>query len=452
MSDTLIVSVSGIRGIVGKDLTPELVHRFAAAMGTLVGEAGGNRVVLARDSRTSGPMFAEAAAAGLEAAGCGVIDCGMIPTPTAQLAVEHHGAGGGIIVTASHNPIEWNALKFVGADGVFLDAEAGARLRGLAEGDGAALAGGGLAVAGETDGGAVARHLDGVLGLSVIDVERIRSRRFTVALDGARGVGGTIMPALLEALGCRVVGMELETDGHFTRPPEPVPHNLGGLSELVRASRADVGMATDPDCDRLALADENGRPIGEDYTLALGVRAVLAQTPGPVVVNLSTSLIVDDAVREFGVSLERAPVGEANVARAMRTRGAIVGGEGNGGVILPELHLGRDAPVAAALTLHLLAVTGNTVSQMVRAAPCYTIVKAKAPRGGDVQATYARLQARFPDAAADRQDGLRLAWDDSWLHVRPSGTEPIVRLIAEAPSAERAQELVDEARRASEGS
>jgi phosphomannomutase len=286
----------------------------------------------------------------------------------------------------------------------------------------------------------------------VIDVERIRSRRFTVALDGARGVGGTIMPALLEALGCRVVGMELETDGHFTRPPEPVPHNLGGLSELVRASRADVGMATDPDCDRLALADENGRPIGEDYTLALGVRAVLAQTPGPVVVNLSTSLIVDDAVREFGVSLERAPVGEANVARAMRTRGAIVGGEGNGGVILPELHLGRDAPVAAALTLHLLAVTGNTVSQMVRAAPCYTIVKAKAPRGGDVQATYARLQARFPDAAADRQDGLRLAWDDSWLHVRPSGTEPIVRLIAEAPSAERAQELVDEARRASEGS
>jgi phosphomannomutase len=221
MSDTLIVSVSGIRGIVGKDLTPELVHRFAAAMGTLVGEAGGNRVVLARDSRTSGPMFAEAAAAGLEAAGCGVIDCGMIPTPTAQLAVEHHGAGGGIIVTASHNPIEWNALKFVGADGVFLDAEAGARLRGLAEGDGAALAGGGLAVAGETDGGAVARHLDGVLGLSVIDVERIRSHRFTVALDCARGVGGTIMPALLEALGCRVVGMELETDGHFTRPPEP---------------------------------------------------------------------------------------------------------------------------------------------------------------------------------------------------------------------------------------
>jgi phosphomannomutase len=397
-------------------------------------------------------MFAAAAAAGLESAGCGVIDCGMIPTPTAQLAVEHHGAGGGVIVTASHNPIEWNALKFVGADGVFLDAETGRQLLALAEEDRGVPSGPSGAAARETDAAAVQRHLDGVLGLSVLDVERIRSRRFTVALDCVRGVGGTIMPALLEALGCRVVGLELETDGLFTRPPEPLPGNLKGLGDLVRESGADLGMATDPDSDRLALADENGRPIGEDYTLAFGVRAVLAQTPGPVVVNLSTSLIVSDAVREFGVSLERAPVGEANVARAMRRRGAIVGGEGNGGVMLPELHLGRDAPVAAALVLHLLAVTGHSVSQVVQGAPCYTIVKAKAPRGGDVQATYAKLEARFGDAAADRQDGLRLEWDDSWLHVRPSGTEPIVRLIAEAPSAARAGELVDSARSAFEGS
>jgi phosphomannomutase len=452
MSDTLIVSVSGIRGIVGKDLTPELVNRFAAAMAILVRDAGGSQVVLARDSRTSGPMFAAAAAAGLEGAGCGVIDCGMIPTPTAQLAVEHHGAGGGVIVTASHNPIEWNALKFVGADGVFLDADTGGRLRSLAEGDPAALSGRGEAEVRATDGEAVERHLDGVLGLSVLDLERIRSRGFTVALDCARGVGGTIMPALLESLGCRVVGMELEPDGRFTRPPEPVPDNLRGLGELVRSSGADLGMATDPDGDRLALTDEAGRPIGEDYTMAFGVRAVLAQTPGPVVVNLSTSLIVDDAAREFGVSPERAPVGEANVARAMRNRGAVVGGEGNGGVMLPELHLGRDAPVAAALVLHLLAVTGSTVSQVVEAAPCYTIVKAKAPLGGDVRATYVALENRFGHAAVDRQDGLRLAWEDSWLHVRPSGTEPIVRLIAEAPSAERARELVESARGAFESS
>ena len=446
MTDTLIVSVSGVRGIVGKDLTPELVSRFASAMGILVLQSGGRKVVLARDSRTSGPMFAAAAAAGLESVGCAVIDCGMIPTPTAQLAVEHHGAGGGVVVTASHNPIEWNALKFVGADGIFLNSETGGKLRLLAEGTSPERVDRGAGAESETDGEAIARHLDGVLGLSTLDLERIRKRRFVVALDCVRGVGGTIMPGLLEALGCRVVGMELETDGRFTRPPEPVPENLSGLSALVRDSGADLGMAIDPDCDRMALTDENGRPIGEDYTLAFAVRVVLAQAPGPVVVNLSTSLIVDDAAREFGSDVFRARVGEAHVARAMLDRGAVVGGEGNGGVILPELHFGRDAPVAAALVLQLLAVTERTVSQVVGAAPRYTIVKAKAPRGGDLQATYAALEDRFGDASVDRTDGIRLAWGDSWLHVRPSGTEPIVRLIGEAPSPGRAEELVAEAR------
>ncbi len=452
MSDTLIISVSGVRGIVGEGLTPELVGRFAAAMGSLVLQSGGTHVVLARDSRTSGPMFAEAVAMGLGSVGCGVIDCGMIPTPTAQLAVEHHAAGGGIVITASHNPIEWNALKFVGADGIFLDRETGARLQALAEGDHAPAKSGGEVHSTVEDPDAIARHVEGVLGLSVVDVDRIRDRSFTVALDCNHGVGGTIMPGLLERLGCRVVGMELEPTGLFTRPPEPIPRNLGGLSELVRESGADAGMAIDPDSDRLALVDETGRPIGEDYTLAFGMRTVLSQAPGPVVVNLSTSLIVDDVAREFGADVIRAPVGEANVARAMLTSGAIVGGEGNGGVMLRELHLGRDAPVAAALVLHLLTVTGRTVSQVVNGAPCYTIVKAKAPRGGDLSATYAALEGRFEAATVDRQDGLRLTWNDSWLHVRPSGTEPIVRLIAEAPSAARAEELVAAARGAFDGS
>jgi phosphomannomutase len=443
----LIVSVSGVRGIVGKDLTPEVVRRYATAMGIMVLESGGERVVVARDSRTSGPMFAAAAVEGLEAVGCRVVDCGMIPTPTAQLAVEYHGAGGGIVVTASHNPIEWNALKFVGPDGIFLDGAAGRRLRSLAEGDPPAGREAGPGGARARDAGAVSRHLAGVRGLSVLDAERIRRRGFTVALDCVHGVGGTIMPALLEDLGCRVVGMELETDGRFSRPPEPVPEHLVGLASLVRESGADLGMATDPDGDRLALVDEGGRPIGEDYTLAFAVRAVLARSAGPVVVNLSTSRIVDDAAREFGVEVSRSPVGEANVARAMIERGAVVGGEGNGGVMLPELHVGRDAPVAAALVLQHLVVTGRTVSQLVQAAPCYAIVKAKAPRGGDLAATYAALEERFPDAVADTQDGLRLAWDDSWLHVRPSGTEPIVRLIAEAPAAERARELIATGRR-----
>ena len=447
MSETLIVSVSGVRGIVGKDITPELVSRYAAGMGALALERGYSEVVLARDARTSGPMFAAAARAGLQSVGCGVIDCGMIPTPTAQLAVEHHEASGGIVITASHNPVEWNALKFIGADGVFLDADTGERLRTIANGGPVQRVGwdgiGGL----REDGEAIERHHTGVLALSVLDVDRIRDCAFTVALDCVRGVGGAIMPQLLEALGCKVVGLELETDGRFTRPPEPVPQNLTGLGQLVRESGADLGMAVDPDGDRLALTDAEGNAVGEDYTLAFAVRAVLAQQSGPVVVNLSTSLIVDDVARRYGSQVLRAPVGEANVARAMRSEDAVVGGEGNGGVMLPELHLGRDAAVAAALVLHLLADTGESLANLVAGAPRYAIVKAKAERGGDLGATYSALTSTFADANVDRQDGLRLAWEDAWLHVRPSGTEPIVRLIAEAPTRERAEELVGQARR-----
>jgi len=448
MHDTLIISVSGVRGIVGAGLTPELVSRFSSGFGMLALETGRREVVLARDARASGPMFAAAVQAGLQSVGCGVIDCGLVPTPTAQLAVEHHGAGGGIVITASHNPVEWNALKFIGPDGVFLDAETGGRLRALAE-DGPLAhvawdALGGLA----SDPSAVQRHLDAVMALPIIDVARIRERRFTVALDGVRGVGGTIMPQLLEGLGCKVVGMDLETDGAFPRPPEPLPEHLAGLGALVRDSGADLGMAMDPDGDRLALVDEGGHAIGEDYTLAFAIRAVLSRTPGPVVVNLSTSLVVDDAARAYGVDVVRAPVGEANVARAMRAQQAVVGGEGNGGVMLPALHLGRDAPIAAGLVLQHLIDSGKTVSESVADAPAYSILKAKVPRGGDLDATYDALAGTFSDATVDRTDGFRLAWDEGWLHVRPSGTEPIVRLIAEAPSPERARELIEAAKTA----
>jgi len=440
-SDTLMVSVSGVRGIVGKDLTPEFVARYAAAFGTLAREAGSARVVLARDARTSGPVFADAARSGLRSVGCTVIDCGIIPTPTAQLAVEHHHAGGGIILTASHNPIEWNALKFVGPDGLFLDQATSARLQAAVAGAIPRVGWDGLGGT-EADPEAVERHVAQILALPFVDAAAIRSRRFPVALDCVRGAGGAAMPRLLEALGCRVSGIHLETDGRFPRPPEPIPERLGDLGALVTQEGAAVGMAVDPDVDRLALVDETGRPIGEDYTLAFAVETVLRRRVGPVVVNLSTSLVVDDAARAFGASVARAPVGEANVARAMRTAKAVVGGEGNGGVMLPALHLGRDAPLAAALILDLLASGDATVSQRVAARPRYAIVKAKAPRGGDLAALYDALERRFGDARADRQDGLRLGWDDRWLHVRPSGTEPIVRIIAEAPTPELADDLV----------
>src|SRR5436309_3513089 len=464
-----MVGGAGIRGIVGKDLTPEAVARYAAAFGIWardgMRDAGSGmrkhpRVVLARDARTSGPMFARAASAGLMSVGCDVIDLGLVTTPTAQLAVEHHRAAGGIVLTASHNPIEWNALKFVGPDGIFLDAEGGARVVTLAADGRLERAGFGTLGDVATDAAATARHLAAVLRLKAVDVRGIRRRRFRVALDTVRGAGGVIMPALLERLGCRVAGTNLEPDGRFPRPPEPLPEHLDALGKLVRRSKADVGFAVDPDVDRLAIVDERGRPIGEDYTLAFAVRAVLGKGGGgrgkgrTVVCNLSTSLVVDDAARECGATVIRAPVGEAHVARAMLAARAPVGGEGNGGVMVPTLHVGRDGPVAAALALTLLARTGKTVSELVAAAPRYVIVKSKIERGrgkGEggrgMREVYDTLRSRYPDAGVDERDGLRLAWPDRWLHVRLSNTEPIIRLIAEAPTGALARDLVDEGRR-----
>jgi phosphomannomutase len=255
-----------------------------------------------------------------------------------------------------------------------------------------------------------------------------------------------------------VSGIHLEPDGRFPRPPEPVPENLGDLSRVVRECGADLGLAVDPDVDRLALVDETGAPVGEDYTLALAVRAVLGHGGGrergqsgsddapAVVVNLSTSLVVEDAARDHGARFIRAPVGEAHVARAIRDERAVIGGEGNGGVILPSLHIGRDAPLAVALILHYLAKVGASLSSVIADSPRYVILKAKVARGAELAPLYGRLRQHFPEASADERDGLRLAWKDRWLHVRPSGTEPIVRLIAEAPTAADAEALIAAAR------
>src|SRR5213593_449593 len=334
-----MVSVSGVRGLVGTDLTPEFVARWAAAFGTWARD--GNRpsgrravrpsIVVGRDARTSGPMFAGAATAGLQSVGCTVIDVGLVATPTVQLAVEYHHAAGGIILTASHNPIEWNALKFVGPDGIFLDTGAGTRVRELAAGQSLSRASYNAIGGVKVDSDAISRHLAAVLALRGVAVRAIRRRRFRVALDTVRGAGGALMPELLERLGCRVTAINLETDGLFPRPPEPVPENLKALSVLVRRTKADVGIAVDPDVDRLAIVDERGQTIGEDYTLAFAVRAVRPSSRQTVVCNLSTSLVVEDAARDFGARVVRAPVGEAHVARKIIALKAVIGGEGNGG-------------------------------------------------------------------------------------------------------------------------
>jgi phosphomannomutase len=444
--DGLMVSVSGVRGRVGEALTPEVVATFAAAFGAWASRGGNRHIVLGRDSRVSGPMFTRVVHAALESVGCTVIDIGMAPTPTIQLAVEHHHAAGGLGITASHNPIEWNALKFIGPSGLFLSAAEGAEMRALLE-TGIPRATWDQLGRIERDDEAVVRHIQQILALPWLDVEGIRSQRFRVALDCCHGAGSVIMPQLLTELGCEVYAINMEADGLFHRPPEPVAENLGELEALVRATQAHVGFATDPDVDRLALVLDDGLAPGEDYTLAFAARTVLRHRPGPVVTNLSTSKVVSDVAAEMEVPFHFAKVGEVNVALVMRDVGATIGGEGNGGVILPELHLGRDAPLGAALMLQLLLEEGRPLSALVASRPRYVIVKDKLDRpDAPLDTVYEALRTAFSDAAADMQDGLRLDWPDRWVHLRPSGTEPIVRVIAEAPTDAEARLLIAQAR------
>jgi phosphomannomutase len=446
-SNNLMIGVSGIRGRVGEGLTPEIVALYASGFAAWsLARSTSRHIVVGRDSRVSGPMFHRAALAGMESVGARVIDLGVAATPTVQLAVEHHGAAGGLAITASHNPIEWNALKFIGAEGLFLDGQEGPAMRAYAERGVTRVSWDRLGTI-ETDSDAAARHVDGILALPYIDASAIRARKFRVAVDSCHGAGAAIMPALLERLGCEVRWIHLVPDGLFHRPPEPVAENLGELEALVREVGAAVGFAIDPDVDRLALVDERGRAIGEDYTLALSCRVVLRRNPGLVVTNLSTSRIVEDMAAAANSPVVRTPVGEVNVATRMRLADAVIGGEGNGGVILPALHLGRDAPLAAALVLQLMAEDDVTLSDTVARYPQYHIVKAKLGRVGlPLESVYDALRADLPGADVDSQDGLRLSWPDRWVHVRPSGTEPIIRVIAEAPTQQEALDLIARAR------
>lgn len=448
----LMLSVSGVRGRVGEALTPEVIAQFAAGFGAWAAREGQSKgkgpaeIVVGRDSRVSGPLFHRVVLSALESVGCNVIDVGLAPTPTIQLAVEHHRAAGGLAITASHNPIEWNALKFIGPSGLFLDAKESAAMRSIVEGKIPRATWDKLGSTKKVDD-TIDYHIRRILELPFIDVKGIRAKKFRVALDCVRGAGGAIMPRLLKELGCEITAINLETDGRFPRAPEPVAENLKELEALVLDSKALIGFAVDPDVDRLALVSEKGKAIGEDYTLALAAKVVLAHRKGPIVTNLSTSRIMDDVAEEAGRKVIRTPVGEVNVATRMRAEAAPIGGEGNGGVILTEMHLGRDAPVGAVLMLQLLLQENRSLSQIVAAYPRYSIVKDKLPRGkANLDSVYAALRSAFPDAVADTQDGLRLGWKDRWVHIRPSGTEPIVRVIAEAPTEEAARGLISKSR------
>jgi len=426
----LMVSISGVRGIVGQTLTPQVLMDYTSAFGLL---CKGCRVVVGRDSRVSGEMARHAVLSGLLAAGCPVIDRGLVPTPTVQLAVEELHAAGGLVITASHNPQQWNALKFIGPGGLFLGPKQSARLWKLANSKKRAWAAWDRLGSVTVDDGAIGRHIDRILALPDIKVRSLRRRGFRVAVDTVNGAGGLILPRLLKKLGCQVTGINTEPTGRFAHTPEPLPEHLEQLARAVRKARADIGFATDPDVDRLAVVDELGRPLGEESTLALAVQFVLKRRTGRVVINMSTSRMVEEIARRHKARVVRTPVGEIHVARRMKSSRAVIGGEGNGGVILPELHLGRDAPVGMALILQHLLECGETASRMAAALPHYAMIKRKlkVPRE-KMDLVERKMAAQFKKHRINQVDGLRVDFDDAWLHLRRSNTEPIVRIYTEA--------------------
>jgi phosphomannomutase len=439
-SAQVMVSVSGVRGIVGDGLTPELALAFASALARHV---SGRPIVVSRDSRPSGPMLQHAVLAGLTASGSAVIDIGIAPTPTCGRAVRFHSAAGGIQITASHNPAPWNGLKLFGPDGAVLPATEGRTIQTLFEADDFPRVPWDLVgrVALETE--AVADHAAAVCQL--VESAAIRRGQARVLLDANHGAGGPLGQIVLDALGCQVLPIGAEPDGNFEHEPEPIPENLTGIGPRVSELRADVGFVLDPDADRLAIFDERGQFIGEELTLALAVQFRLGQQPGPIVANMSTSRAIDDLAHRFGVTCVRTAVGEANVVAGMRQCGAVIGGEGNGGVIDPRVGWVRDPFIGMGLILNLMAATGKKMSELVSALPHYEIVKAKFTVERSRLADKLEAVARnWPAAKLNRLDGLRLDWADRWLHVRASNTEPIVRAIAEAPRREDAERLCRE--------
>ncbi len=438
----LMISVSGVRGIIGQGLTPGIVVKFAQAFGTYI---KGGKVVVGRDSRVSGELLNHAVTSGLMAVGCDILDIGICPTPTTQVAVENLKGSGGIMITASHNPIMWNGLKLIGPDGLFLDAGQGEEILSLVENKSFSFASWenlGVAVRYNR---AIEEHIDQILNLHYLNIDKIKKRNFKVVLDCVCGAGSNLVPELLTKLGCLTVKMNCEPTGLFPRNPEPLPENLTALCERVKKENADIGIAVDPDSDRLALVSEKGEALGEEKTLAIAIKNVLSKKPGPVVINASTSLVTEEIARMFGSTVLRTKVGEIHVAKKMREIGAVIGGEGNGGVILSDIHLGRDAPVGIALILQQLTEFAGTLGELNESLPQYVITKKKVELGElEPKAALDKIREFYASETLDFTDGIKIIRPKSWIHIRASNTEPIIRVIAEAPTAEESEHLCSE--------
>lgn len=433
----LIVSVSGIRGVIGESLTPQVLCDFAASYGTPLAPG---RVVVSRDGRSSGELCRHAVIAGLLSVGCRVIDIGIASTPSCGYFIKHCGAAGGIQITASHNPPQYNGLKLFRPEGFVLSPQAGEKVAADYRQGNRRLVHWDMIPSVETADDPHRPHLERVL--SLVDVAAIRARKFNVVLDANHASGAVFAPRLLESLGCSVTVLGGKPDGQFEHEPEPTEQNLRGFCDVVRQSNADLGFAVDPDADRLAIVDGTGAYIGEEYTLALAIQHVAAKTPGTVVINSSTSRVSEDVAKAAGCDVVRTKVGEVHVAERMKALGAVLGGEGNGGVIDPRVGFGRDSAIGMALVLELLAGSKHSLKEIVADMPRYEIRKEKyTVDRSRLNVLLDRLKEKFADGQIDEEDGLRVDWKDSWVQVRASNTEPIIRVIAEGKGSEQPARL-----------
>ncbi len=448
---TLIKSISGIRGTIGgapgESLTPLDVVRFASAFGTQLKQRGSKEryhVVIGRDARVSGEMTAMLAAASLMGMGIDVTDLGLASTPTVEIGVTHLRTDGGIILTASHNPGQWNALKLLNHNGEFISAEEGAELLDMVSRDRYVYAEVGNLGRISRFGAMNEVHIDQVTRMDLVDLEAIRKSDFRIAIDCVNSVGGIVIPALLEALGISdIVRLYCDPTGLFPHNPEPLPQHLGDISEAVRKHHADVGFVVDPDVDRLVIVNEDGSMFGEEYTLVAVADYILQNTPGDTVSNLSSTMALRDVTKRHGGTYFAAAVGEVNVVHEMKRIGAVIGGEGNGGVIYPALHYGRDALVGIALFLSYLAISGKTCSEIRKSYPDYHNSKNKIELRPEVNVDNLlnRIRERYKGQPINDCDGIRIDFDREWVHLRKSNTEPIIRIVSESSSPEKAENL-----------
>lgn len=435
----LRISISGIRGVIGDGLDAVTVSRWASALGAWL-PAG--PVVVGRDSRPSGPMVFDAVAAALVSTGHEVRNIGIATTPTVEVAVQQSNAVGGVIITASHNPQQWNALKFLKGDGLFLNAEENRQVRIRYEDGSGHVAWDGLGSVVDTPG-ADDLHLQSIESSPWLDSDLTRSLGLHAVVDAVEGAGGDIVPRLLAELGVRCTPLYCNLSGNFPHDPEPTPAHLEDLRRVVVEQGADLGFAVDPDVDRLALVDGSGRALSEEMTLVLAMDFLLGKTPGSVAVNLSTTGLIETVAAKHGCKVFRTPVGEANVVETILEQECIMGGEGNGGVIYPTLHAGRDALVGIAMILQLVAESGKSLAELADSFPPVAMVKTKFP-AEDLPVGAALVEAlnALGEGELDQRDGVKWTGPGAWVHVRPSNTEPVVRIIAEAENEDAAWRLI----------